>query len=93
MDGKDEGFEKGVKRLQKIVSLLEEGDLPLEKGLALFTEGAALAKSCRERLETAKVRITLAGADGAAPFPAADSAPDSVDESAGQPGDGAGDDG
>ena len=70
MDGKDDGFEKGVKRLHKIVSLLEEGDLPLEKGLALFSEGAALAKSCRERLETAKVRLTLAGADGPAPFPA-----------------------
>ncbi|MBF0481334.1 MAG: exodeoxyribonuclease VII small subunit [Desulfovibrionaceae bacterium] len=68
MDGKDDGFEKGVKRLHKIVSLLEEGELPLEKGLALFSEGAALAKSCRARLEAAKVSVTLAGADGPAPF-------------------------
>jgi exodeoxyribonuclease VII small subunit len=88
MDGKDEDFEKGVKRLQKIVSLLEEGDLPLEKGLALFSEGAALAKSCRERLETAKVRLSLAGADGPVPFAA-----DAAASAPAEPGDGAGDDG
>jgi exodeoxyribonuclease VII small subunit len=74
MDGKDDGFEKGVKRLHKIVSLLEEGDLPLEKGLALFSEGAALAKSCRKRLEEAKVEITTASAEGPVPFPAGDGA-------------------
>ncbi|MHB1730952.1 MAG: exodeoxyribonuclease VII small subunit, partial [Leptospirillum sp.] len=34
-----DSFEKKMARLEEIVSLMEEGGLPLEKAIALFEEG------------------------------------------------------
>ena len=60
MSGKKElGFEERLKRLQEIVRALEADDLPLEDGVALYKEGAALAKSCREKLDKAKNEIQI----------------------------------
>ena len=44
----DNTFEKKMARLQEIVAALESGDLPLEKGMALYKEGAACSRYCRE---------------------------------------------
>lgn len=52
-------FEKKLKRLQEIVSALESGDLPLEKGMALYKEGAACSRYCRQQLEKARHDIEL----------------------------------
>ena len=41
----DNLFEKKLARLQEIVDALESGDLPLEKGMALYKEGAIAASS------------------------------------------------
>ncbi|WP_428569078.1 MAG: exodeoxyribonuclease VII small subunit [Solidesulfovibrio sp. DCME] len=66
---KEESFEKALERLERIAARLEAGDVPLEKGVALYKEGMGLVASCRKRLEAAKLEITLAGEDGAlAPF-------------------------
>ncbi|MEL7641548.1 MAG: exodeoxyribonuclease VII small subunit [Solidesulfovibrio sp.] len=66
---KEESFEKALERLERIAARLEAGDVPLEKGVALYKEGMGLVASCRQRLEAAKLEITLAGEDGAlAPF-------------------------
>ena len=41
---------------------LEAGDLPLERSLALFERGQALAGRCAELLDTAELRVkTLTG--------------------------------
>ncbi len=52
-------FEKKLERLKEIVSLLEQEDLSLEKGVALFEEGVKLIKFCREQLEEAKHKVEV----------------------------------
>lgn len=56
---KTEDFESRLERLGKIVEELEKGDLPLERGVALYKEGRALAKSCRDQLEAAKNEVKV----------------------------------
>lgn len=54
-----DSFEKKMARLEEIVSMMEEGGLPLEKAIALFEEGVVLSKECRGVLENTERRITL----------------------------------
>jgi exodeoxyribonuclease VII small subunit len=50
-------FEEALKQLEKIVSELESGQVPLEKSLALYEEGARLKKLCEDRLEAARLQV------------------------------------
>ena len=50
-------FESAIGELEKIVKQLEEGDLPLEKSLALFERGVALSRYCHDQLGAAQHRI------------------------------------
>lgn len=52
-------FEKQLARLQEIVEELEQGDLALERGVALFKEGSRLAQSCRRQLQEAKHKVQI----------------------------------
>lgn len=61
-------FEKRMQRLQTIVESLERGDLPLEKGVALYKEGLSLAASCRKRLAEARHEVTLQDEDAVRDF-------------------------
>lgn len=65
-------FEKQMERLQVIVDELEKGDLPLEKGVQLYTEGRALAVACRKQLEEARIAVTVREENGVAAFPEQD---------------------
>lgn len=56
---KKQTFETSLKKLEKIVSQLEDGDLPLEESLKLFEDGVKLSRECRERLEHAERRIEV----------------------------------
>ena len=47
-------FEKSISELEKIVSLLESGDITLDESIKLFERGTELAGECRKTLETAK---------------------------------------
>lgn len=60
-------FEEAASRIDEIVKLLEKGDAPLDKALALFEEGAKLAKYCSKKLDEAEQKLALLqkGADGA----------------------------
>ena len=60
-------FEGAVARLEEIVSLLEQGDAPLEQAMALFEEGAGLLRSCTRQLDEAEQKVSLltAGENGA----------------------------
>jgi len=59
-------FDKGMDKLEKIVQRLEQGDIPLEKSLALFEEGMGLAAMLDARLGHAEMRVEqlLAGTEG-----------------------------
>ena len=52
-------FEAGLERLEKIVTELEQGDLPLERALELFEEGMKLSADCRRKLEEAENRVEI----------------------------------
>jgi len=61
-----ERFEDALNKLEKIVSKLEEGDIPLEESLKLFEEGIRLSRFCNLKLDEAerKVEILLKGKNG-----------------------------
>jgi exodeoxyribonuclease VII small subunit len=50
-------FEESAGRIEEIVKLLERGDVPLDKSLALFEEGAKLIKICGKMLDDAEQKV------------------------------------
>jgi exodeoxyribonuclease VII small subunit len=50
-------FESAILELEGIVKQLEEGDLALDKSLALFERGVALSRYCHDQLGAAERRI------------------------------------
>ena len=52
-------FESAIVELEKIVKQLEEGDLALDKSLALFERGVELSRYCHDQLSAAERRIEL----------------------------------
>ena len=50
-------FEQAAARIDEIVRLLERGDAPLDKSLALFEEGAKLIKTCGKMLDDAEQKV------------------------------------
>jgi exodeoxyribonuclease VII small subunit len=52
-------FESAITELEKIVKQLEEGDLALDKSLALFERGVELSRYCHDQLGAAQKRIEL----------------------------------
>lgn len=56
-------YEESVSRLKEVVSLLENGGLPLDKTLDLYKEGVALTVDCKKQLEAAKLQVTTVTED------------------------------
>ena len=54
----DVSFEDAVKKLESIVEEMESDELPLDKLLVRYEEGAKLVKACEEKLQSAETRIT-----------------------------------
>lgn len=52
-------FEESMLRLEEIVSLLGQGDAPLDQALSLFEEGAKLTKECTAQLDKAEQKVKL----------------------------------
>ena len=50
-------FEEALKRLENIVTQLEQSDISLEQSIALFEEGIRLSKFCSKKLNEAEQRI------------------------------------
>jgi exodeoxyribonuclease VII small subunit len=59
MDPTIKDFESAIAELETIVKTLEEGDLALEKSLALFERGVALSRFCHSKLEEAERRVEI----------------------------------
>lgn len=59
-------FEEALKKLEKIVENLEDGNLSLDDALGKYEEGIRLSKMCAKKLEVAKkkVEILLKSEDG-----------------------------
>lgn len=52
-------FEEALKKLEKIVSDLETGEMSLDESLSKYDEGIKLSKICSRQLEAAKSRVEL----------------------------------
>ncbi len=50
-------FEKSLKKLEKLVQELEEGNLTLDEALKKYQEGIELSRNCSRMLKDAKARI------------------------------------
>ena len=57
--GSIKDFESAIAELEKTVKQLEDGDLTLEKSLALFERGVELSRYCHDQLGSAQRRIDL----------------------------------
>ncbi len=52
-------FEEALKRLEKIVEDLENGDLSLDEAMKKYQEGIELSRVCTQRLDNAKKKIDV----------------------------------
>ena len=52
-----ETFETSLSQLEKVVSHLEKGELPLEDQLKAFEKGIALSRECHRKLEDVEKRV------------------------------------
>jgi exodeoxyribonuclease VII small subunit len=52
-------FEAALKRLEEIVSKLEEGELSLEQSVKLFEEGMEISRFCGKKLDDAERRVEV----------------------------------
>ncbi|MEM0935786.1 MAG: exodeoxyribonuclease VII small subunit [Pseudomonadota bacterium] len=50
-------FEAAMAELERVVSQLENGDVPLDQSIALYERGDALKKRCEEALKAAEARV------------------------------------
>ncbi len=50
-------YEESVKKLENIISELNEKNIPLEKAVDSFKEGITELDKCRKSLEAAKLKI------------------------------------
>ena len=66
-------FEECLKLLEEKVDALSQGDLPLDRALAVFEEGLALFRRCHEILRDSEQHVTklIVAAEGLSeePFP------------------------
>ena len=53
----DVTFEAAVEKLESIVEEMESDELPLEKLLVRYEEGAKLVKACEEKLRAAELKV------------------------------------
>ncbi len=52
-------FEKALERLEQIVQVMEDGELPLEAMMEQFEEGMGLLKFCSRKLDEVEQKIEL----------------------------------
>jgi exodeoxyribonuclease VII small subunit len=54
-----QSLEAALTELEKIVSSMEEGELPLERSLAAYKRGAELLKYCQTALQDAQQQVKV----------------------------------
>ena len=50
-------FEEGLKKLEELVTLLDDGDLSLEESISYYEIGIKLKSHCEKLLKTAELKI------------------------------------
>ncbi len=59
-------FEAALDELERVVTALEKGEVPLEASIALYARGAELRRHCEAKLKSAEEQVALIteGPDG-----------------------------
>lgn len=57
-------FEQAMTELEKVVGLLERGDVALEESISLYERGAQLKKRCEDKLKEAEEKVAAITLDG-----------------------------
>lgn len=52
-------FENSVKKLEEIVSKLENNEISLEESIEMYKEGITLLGDCKKQLENAELLVTV----------------------------------
>ncbi len=52
-------FEEQVARLEEIISILDNGEAPMDEMLALYEEAITLTRTCRTYLDKAEQKVTM----------------------------------
>lgn len=52
-------FEEALTELEELVSLLEQGDIPLEESLRHFERGVLLTRMCQKSLQDAEQKVQI----------------------------------
>jgi len=52
-------FENSVKKLEEIISKLEDNETTLEESIEIYKEGVSLLGNCRKQLENAEMLVTV----------------------------------
>ena len=52
-------FEQAIEQLERIVAMLESGDVPLEQAIELYQEGMRLSHLCGQKLEQVEKKIEM----------------------------------
>ncbi len=55
-------FEEQIKRLEYIVSVLDQGNASLNEMMSLYEEGMTLIVSCKKTLDEAEQKLTVLSA-------------------------------
>ena len=65
MSEKEKTFDESLIKLEKIVTQLEQGDVPLEEALDKFQEGISLSRELKQTLQNAEETLAkIVTADG-----------------------------
>lgn len=60
----DISFEVAINELEKIVSQMENNQLPLQEALAAFKRGTLLLQHCQKTLADVEQQVRILGEDG-----------------------------
>lgn len=52
-------FEDSIKRIDEIISALEDKDISLDDSINLYKEGAKLIDGCKKELDKAEMLVTV----------------------------------
>ena len=58
-NNEDIKLEDALDKLEDIVNMLQDGNIPLDESLKKFEDGIRLVRICQERLENAESKIML----------------------------------
>jgi exodeoxyribonuclease VII small subunit len=61
--GGEASFEESLHRLEQIVEILEQGNVPLEESLRMYEEGMILSRRCMEKLNQAEKKLKVLSKD------------------------------